>query len=300
MAGVCKTALITGIHGFTGCYMQAELQAAGYRVVGLGAHPSCADDYWQADLLDRAALHGALREIQPDVIVHLAAVAFVGHLDASAFYEINLLGTRNLLEAIIATGKVPTCVLLASSANIYGNASEGLLDEGALVAPVNDYAVSKLAMEYMARLYSSKLPLVLARPFNYTGVGQANNFLIPKIVAHFRSGAPVIELGNLDVWRDFCDVRSVVQAYRRLLEAPAAYGETVNVCSGHAYSLREVIDLCRYITGRSIEIRISPEFIRTNEVKVLCGDNSRLLSLLGNWTPLPLKETLCWMLDSPI
>lgn len=290
-----KRALITGIHGFTGCYMAAELEANGYQVFGLGSHAGDEPGYHQVDLADAPALRALLASIQPDVVVHLAALAFVGHGDANAFYQVNLIGTRNLLEAIAACGKSPDCVLLASSANVYGNASAGMLDEAAAVAPANDYAVSKLAMEFMASLWLERLPIVIARPFNYTGVGQADNFLLPKIVAHFRRKAEKIELGNLDVWRDFSDVRAVVRAYRGLLEA-RPLGQTVNVCSGQARSLRDVIAMCQALTGHELPVEVNPAFVRANEVKTLCGDASRLRTLLGGWETVPLEDTLRWML----
>ncbi|PLC52489.1 GDP-mannose 4,6 dehydratase [Pollutimonas nitritireducens] len=292
-----KTALITGIQGFTGSYMQAELTAAGYRVVGLGSHAGPdQDDYRQVNLVDGAAVKQTIQDIQPSVIVHLAAVAFVGHGNANAFYEVNLIGTRNLLEGIAAMDSIPDCVLLASSANVYGNAQEGILSEDTVPAPANHYAVSKLAMEHMATLYSAIFPIVIARPFNYTGLGQSDKFLIPKIVSHFRSKAPIIELGNLDVWRDFSDVRSIAQAYRRLLEVPSAAGQTVNVCSGETYSLREIIDICSTITGHSLNVHVNPAFVRSNEIKSLCGDGSRLRGLIGVWKSVPLAKTLQWML----
>ena len=117
----------------------------------------------------------------------------------------------------------------------------GTLDETTPPAPSNDYAVSKLAMEYMARLYESRLPIVITRPFNTIGVGQSDSFLIPKIISHTRKRATLIELGNLDVARDFSDVRIVVQLYQRLLDTPAAVGQTFNVCSGKAWTLNEVL-----------------------------------------------------------
>ncbi|MBH3346213.1 GDP-mannose 4,6-dehydratase [Pseudomonas parafulva] len=290
-----KRALVTGIHGFTGRYMAAELRANGYEVIGTGSQPSAAPDYHQVDLADGPGLRALLAELQPDVIVHLAAIAFVGHGAADAFYQVNLIGTRNLLEAIAACGKAPECVLIASSANVYGNVSEGMLDEHTPPAPANDYAVSKLAMEYMARLWCDRLPIVITRPFNYTGVGQAENFLLPKIVSHFQRKAPAIELGNLDVWRDFSDVRAVVRAYRGLIEARAV-GQTVNVSSGITHSLREVIAKCSAITGHTLEVQVNPAFVRANEVKTLCGDNARLRALVPGWHTPDLNETLGWML----
>lgn len=292
-----RKALITGIHGFTGRYMAAELARSGYHVLGLGTGADIAgDDFRPIDLLNADAVQAAVQDWQPDVVVHLAAVAFVGHGDANAFYQINLIGTRNLLQALAGLSKRPEAILLASSANIYGNASEGMVDESVPPAPANDYAVSKLAMEYMARLYARTLPIVVARPFNYTGVGQSEDFVVPKIVAHFRRKAPVIKLGNIGVWRDFGDVRMVVRAYRQLLELEQAMGRTINICSGKAYCLQEILQMCEAITGHQMHVEVDPAFVRGNEVKTLCGDATQLRELLGEWQPVALQDTLQWML----
>jgi len=276
--------LITGLDGFTGHYLQAELTARGHEVIGL-----------KADLTDAVALDAEMAAVQPDWVAHLAGIAFVGHGEANDFYRVNLMGTRNLLAALAACDKRPACVLLASSANVYGNSTAGVLREDAPPNPANDYAVSKLAMEHMARLWLDRLPIVIARPFNYTGVGQSESFLLPKIVAHFKRRAEMIELGNLDVWRDFSDVRAVAQAYRRLLEARPA-GETVNVCSGRTHSLREALAMAETLSGHGIDVRVNPAFVRANEVKTLCGDPTRLCGLIGAWASPPLEETLRWML----
>lgn len=292
-----KRVLVTGSAGFTGRYMCAELQAAGYEVFGMGSQPAAAPNHYQVNLQDAEQLARAVKEIRPDKVVHLAALAFVAHGDANAFYQVNLVGTRNLLQALGACGKTPDCVLLASSANVYGNQAQGLINEACLPMPANDYAVSKLAMEYMAHTWKDRLPIVIARPFNYTGVGQAENFLIPKIVAHFRRKASVIELGNLDVWRDFSDVRAVVAAYRGLIERNCT-GRTFNVASGKAYSLREVLSMCESLTGHTMEVQVNPAFVRANEVKMLCGDAAHLRSCLGTWDLPPLQATLEWMLSA--
>lgn len=280
-----KTALITGLDGFTGHYVQSELLKQGYKVVGLSSNLTIADD-----------VANEIEKVQPDAVIHLAGIAFVGHGNANAFYEVNLIGTRNLLEALAQHAPNVQSILLASSANVYGNRSEGVLSEDTIPDPANDYAVSKLAMEQMGHLWSDRLPLFMVRPFNYTGVGQDEKFLIPKIVAHFREKKAIIELGNLEVWREFGDVRAVAEIYGKLLEHCPA-GETLNICTGQTHSLREVVAMCEKITGHSIEIKVNPQFVRTNEVRELTGDNSRLKKHISDWEIQHLETTLAWMLE---
>ncbi|MHA4868066.1 GDP-mannose 4,6-dehydratase [Duganella sp. PWIR1] len=294
--GTGKRALITGLSGFTGQYVAQELRAAGYQVFGTitpGHAPR--EGEFAVDLNDRAGLAAVVQQVQPDVVAHLAAIAFVGHGDVEQIYRVNVAGTRNLLEALAAQAHKPSAVLLASSANIYGNTDVGVIHEDVPAAPANDYAVSKLSMEYMARLWQDKLPLIFVRPFNYTGIGQAENFLLPKIVSHFRRKAADIELGNLHVWRDFSDVRMVAASYRKLLAAPAAVGGAFNICSGHAYSLGEALDMMADIAGYKINVHVNPAFVRANEVVRLVGDNGRLVAATGPLAVVPLADTLRWM-----
>ena len=278
--------LVTGIEGFTGQFVQAELEANGHIVVGLNS-----------DLTDVDAIANEVLELQPEAVIHLAGLAFVGENNANAFYDVNLIGTRNLLDALSKHVPKLSNVLITSSANVYGNSTGGMLDESVIPNPSNDYAVSKLAMEYMTRLWSKKLSFCIVRPFNYTGVGQDGRFLIPKIVRHFRDKERVIELGNLDVWREFGDVRTVAAVYRMLIEN-CPVGETLNVCTGQTYSLKEVITLCEKLTGHKIEIKVNPEFVRENEVRELKGDNSRLRKLVDNFDLYTFEETLSWMLEA--
>jgi len=295
------TALITGINGFTGHYLAQELRSAGYTVTGLSDKVEAASgtgEVFCCDLLDRAGLAGVVSRVMPDVVVHLAGIAFVADNDADVIYRTHVMGTRNLLEATVKSGCRPRSVLLASSANIYGNAVVVPIDEATPAAPANDYAVSKLAMEYMARLWCDQLPISLVRPFNYTGVGQSLNFLLPKIVDHYRRRAPVLELGNLDVVRDFSDVRSVVKCYRLLLEAGQT-GEVFNICSGRGYSLLEVLQIMGEISGYAPEIRVNPAFVRDNEVHRLIGSRAKLDAAIGVVPDIPLRETLRWMLEYP-
>lgn len=294
-----KRVLITGASGFTGRYMVSELHSQQCHVIALGSREGRggADESHVADLRDEEALASVMRDARPDVIVHLAALAFVGHGSVEEFYSVNLMGTRNLLSSVERAGLPLDRMLLASSANIYGNAAEGMLDEETPPAPANDYAVSKLAMEYVAGLWKDRLPITIVRPFNYTGVGQAEQFLVPKIVSHFARRAAVMELGNLEVSRDFGDVRAVVSAYRQLLQTPEAEGRVVNVCSGRGHTLADIVAKCEALTGHALEVRVNPAFVRANEVKVLLGDNSRLRGLIGTWSSPPFEETLSWMLE---
>jgi nucleoside-diphosphate-sugar epimerase len=287
--------LITGLQGFTGRHMAAELEQNGYEVWGIGN--TLADDprTLQADLTDSASLLAAVQTIQPQYVIHLAGIAFVGHGQPKAFYDINLVGTRNLLEALAPVADKLKCVLLASSANVYGNLQGGLLNEFNPTNPANDYAVSKLAMEYMAKIWAPHIPVVIARPFNYTGVGQSESFLIPKIVSHFVHKRDTIELGNMDVWREFNDVRDVVHAYRKLIEA-APVGQTVNVCSSNLVSLRGALALASELTGHELKACVNPAFVRANEVLKLGGNTTLLKTFVPDWQPRPLRETLAWMI----
>lgn len=293
-----KRALITGGLGFTGRYLAAEMRAAGWEVFELDFAPSPnRDNYFQVNLADLNGLKNVIAQVQPNVVAHLAAIAFVAHGNADEIYNANLIGTRNLLQAIDESGVKPDAILLASSANVYGNSAEGELDETAPINPANDYAVSKAAMEYMAKLWSHKLPIIIARPFNYTGVGQSPQFLIPKIVDHFARKADIVELGNIDVWREFSDVRFVAQVYRQLLENKPL-GAVVNVCSGVTYSIRDVLNLAQAITGHAIQIRVNPKFVRDNEIKSLSGNPRQLQSLIGQLPTFTLEQTLRWMFEN--
>jgi nucleoside-diphosphate-sugar epimerase len=231
----------------------------------------------------------------------LAAISFVAHGDAQEMYLTNIVGTRNLLQSLADAadaGLGLRTVLLASSANVYGNTLREPITEDTPPQPMNDYAVSKCAMEQMAALWSAQLPLTVVRPFNYTGVGQSLSFLIPKIVDAFRRRAGEIELGNIEVARDFSDVRDVVEAYRRLLSlSPRG---VFNVCSGQALSIREVLGQLEKITGHALAIRVNPAFVRGNEVARLRGSGDKLVSAIGAWPRRAMQETLRWMVEGKL
>jgi GDP-6-deoxy-D-talose 4-dehydrogenase len=259
--------LLSGAGGFTGMHIRPTAGLLNYDVIPL-----------QSNLCDLEAVKAEVARIRPDYVLHLAGVSFVGHRDYRGIYEVNLFGSINLLSALSEI-KSLKCVLLASSANIYGNCARSPIEESTIPAPVSHYAISKLAMEHIAKTYQEQLPIVIARPFNYTGPGQSLNFVIPKLVDHFSRRASSIELGNLEVEREFNDVGMVCSAYLGMLKH-GKFGEAYNICSGKPYTLHHVIDTLQRITGHSIQVRINPAFVRANEVHSLCGSPSKLQTLL--------------------
>lgn len=281
-----KRLLLTGAEGFTGQHLAAAASKAGFDVVGL-----------QSDLTDADGVRQEVAAASPTHVVHLAAISAVTHADQEAFYRVNLFGSLNLLDALKKSSVRPQKVLLASSANVYGNAEMDQISEEVCPKPLNHYAMSKLAIEHMAATYADTLPLIFTRPFNYTGVGHDTRFVIPKIVEHFKQGASSLELGNLDVYREYNDVRMICDAYLRLL-ALGVDNETYNVCSGQAYSLREVIAKVEKVTGRCIEVAVNPAFVRANEVITLAGNPGKLKAAIGDLETYQLEDTLAWMLGS--
>jgi nucleoside-diphosphate-sugar epimerase len=152
-------------------------------------------------------------------------------------------------------------------------------------------------MEFMARSWFGRLPILITRPFNYIGPGQAEQFLLPKLVDHFRRRASVIELGNLDVERDFLDVRSVADVYARLLESPL-HSRVLNISSGVGRSLRSIIGELARITDHRMATTVNAALVRSNEVKRLVGSSERLRAAIGPLRYADFEATLKWMLET--
>ncbi|GGA78501.1 UDP-glucose 4-epimerase [Neiella marina] len=294
---MAKRVLITGIDGFTGHHLRSLLEASGFDVYGISRTQSSEDTY-VAELLDIDALEQVVKKVNPNYVIHLAAISFVQHGSASEIYQTNVIGTLNLLEALKRNAHQLQSVIIASSANIYGNDCSGKISEESLPAPVNYYAASKASMELAVAPYFYDLPLTIVRPFNYTGAGQSNNFLIPKIVSHFAQGKRVIELGNTNISRDFSDVRDVVCCYKDLMLNSQSIGKIFNVCSGKSVSLNEIIAKLERIAGYSISITTNPDFVRKNDVLDLWGSNDLLYKTIDYRYKFDMDLTLSWMFES--
>ena len=280
--------LLTGAHGFTGQHLSLAASVAGYEVFSL-----------EGNLQEIESLREQVHKIHPTHVVHLAGISHVTGDHELAYYEVNLLGSLNLLKALKDLVTLPQKVILASTAHVYGNYESSSIKESERLAPISHYAMSKLAMEYMSQPFLKRFPLVLTRPFNYTGVGHDSRFVIPKIIEHFRCKAPVIELGDIDVLREYNDVRDVCDVYLKLLLLGKS-GQTYNIASGRSHSLRQVIASLEKLSGHVIRVEQNPQFLRVHEMFNLAGDSRRLEECIGELPWRSLEATLQWMLNDQI
>lgn len=281
-----RRVLILGAGGFTGTHLAALLRREG-RWDPLDGRA------FGADLRRTDTLAPALAAARADAVINLAALSSVTEGDVRGLYDVNAFGWMALLQALRQTG-FGGRVIFASTANVYGERTSGLITEDRVPDPANHYGLSKHLAERLTLLEGAGLDVVTTRPFNCIGVGQKPQFLVPKLVRHFRERAARIELGNLDVERDFVDIRDAACAYALLLDAPAP-PDLLHIASGRAVSIRALIALLEGITVHRMEVVVNPAFIRANELRHQQGDPSRLAGL-GFVPQFSLEDTLRWML----
>ncbi len=308
--------LITGITGFVGSHLAKNLEprsegpdqaAAVFGTSFPQAPPAGAANVFYLDLRAECDVRDLVRRVRPDQVFHLAAVSNVRNSWQARreTLETNVLGTHNLLEAVRL--EAPRArVLFISSSDVYGVAGEGEapLAEDRPLRVTNPYAYSKAAGEMMCGFYEriEGLDIVIARPFPHTGPGQAPDFVCAdwarQIVRIERGEAePILRVGNLDVRRDFSDVRDVVEAYAALMRK-GRRGEVYNVCSGKAIALREVLDFLLGEArtgpdaGPSIRVEVDPAKLRKTDVPFLIGDSRKIVAATG-WSPrISIARTL--------
>ena len=290
-----RKVFITGITGLTGLYLSKYFTSKGYAVYGLSnatRSESKESTIFKCDLADTEKLMLIIQTVQPEIIIHLAAISFVGHKKTSDFYDVNVIGTQNLLEAIKLYGaKNLKKIILASSATIYGNQKTSNLSEKLIPNPVNHYGISKLAMEHVAKTYFNVLPIIVVRPFNYTAPEQNINFVIPKIAHSFINRSNNLELGNIDVLREYNSIHFICDCYYKLAISTVK-SEIVNLCTGKTYSLKKVIQVFSKLTNYKPTITINAAFIRKNEINKLCGNPKKLNSLINLETNYSLENLI--------
>lgn len=275
-----NSVLITGINGFTGKYLMKYLSEKNYLVYGISNQVDLEEqNVFQCDITNKEDLAAVLKKIRPNYIIHLAAISFVQHTDVENFYKVNVIGTQNLLAASIEVKDSIKKILVASSATVYGNQSSDVLNENMCPNPVNHYGISKLSMEFVAKTFFNKLPIIITRPFNYTAPGHGEQFVIPKIAKAFINKEEDLELGNLNVYREYNSINFVCEVYYNLMKSDAV-SETVNIASGKTHSLNEVVSLFEKATNHKLNIKINPNFVRKDEIEKLAGDTKKLNQII--------------------
>jgi len=291
--------LIAGANGFVGRYLKKTLENFGHEVWGIDC-ASRSHDVLAVDICDTIKLHEALREARPDMVYHLAAVSQVGSGEASIVYKININGTLNLLEGCVALEKMPKFVFISSS-QVYGIVPDDMqpIDEKATLNPVNHYGASKAAGEMLVRAFACEygLEYIIFRPFNHTGPGQSDYFVVPKIIKAFKEGAQSIKLGNIYAERDFLDVRDVVRAYTLVVDR-FIHGAVFNIASGKTVCIYDVVQKLIEITGRQIQIETTDEYLRHNDIVKAIGCANTIYNFFG-WKPeIDFDRTLRDMLST--
>ena len=286
--------LIFGAGGFVGSYLCKEFLNNGYKVSGTdkgeGSALPSEVDFYKTDLMQADEVKKLIGQIQPDIIVNLAAISSVGaswNMPQTTM-AINVIGALNIMEAARKSEQKPRILFVGSSEEYV--ISENPLDENTQLNANNPYGISKVTQEQLAKLYREQygLKIYCVRPFNHTGIGQRDTFVLPsfcKQVAEIdKSGKDgKIQVGNLKVKRDFSHVKDVVRAYRMIVESDNC-NQIYNVGSGNAYSLEDMITYIIGLSDQNIEIEVDQNRIRPTDQPVICCDRSLIGKELG-WEP---------------
>jgi GDP-4-dehydro-6-deoxy-D-mannose reductase len=303
-----KPVLVTGSNGFVGRALTRALETEGFEVWGVDRERDPHEHSGRTlagDLCDAAFVKSVLERIRPQAIVHLAAQSSAGRSFDDPHFTIknNLLPALHLLEHLRSGAGAR--LLSVGSAEIYGpcTTNDLPLSEERAPNPISPYALSKMFQELSCAHYASVygLDVVMTRSFNHTGAGQRDTFVLSSFarqVVEIKNGVrpPQVHVGNIDVRRDFLDVSDVCRAYALLL-ARGRRGTVYNVCSGVAYSLRDLLLKLAALAGVEVEILSDPERIRSRDIPELRGDNRRIATDTG-WAPtIPIEETLRTLVD---
>jgi len=287
---VSNRVLIFGADSFTAKHLSLYLKNSEYNIFGT--------DRKECDITKKDNIIKIIKKIKPNYIINLVGISSPAHRDILDFYIINTIGAINILDVLVELNIKPNKIILSSSATVYGNQKNlEILDESLCPKPINHYGASKHSMESLARGYFDKLNIIITRPFNYTGVGQSEKFLIPKIVNHFKESKKIIELGNLDVSREFNDINFVCEVYKRVLESRLK-NEIINICSGRGVKILDIIDIMNSIAKYSIKVKVNSTFIRKDEIKSLTGSPQKLFSLIGQVKQREFQDTLKEMFEA--
>jgi len=286
--------LIFGVGGFVGGYLADELAHHGYEVVGSDINePKFIDKFScfkTGNLLDKECVQKIVDEIKPDAIINLAAISSVGQSwnMPDVTMQVNVIGAINLMEAARRLDKLPKLMFIGSSEEY--QISDVPIDEKTPLNANNPYGISKITQEQFVELYRERygMKIYYVRPFNHTGIGQRDSFVLPSFCKQAAeidmSGEPgVIHVGNLAAERDFSDVRDIVRAYRMILESSDCK-KIYNVGSGEAYKLEELLKYIVSLSNQKIDIQVDEDRFRPIDTPVICCNHELITEELG-WRP---------------
>jgi len=300
--------LVTGGTGFVGSHLIRLLKSHSSKiaVIATGGESSRQEpgvEYYTLDIRRAGDLRSVVHDFGPTHVYHLAGISAVdvSWSNPRLTFEVNVVGAYNLFEAAMSLSSPPR-ILNVSTSQVYAG-SDAILTETSRVDPENPYAASKAMVEMLRVQYrrASGGGIITARSFNHTGPGQMPNFVLPSIAKQFaemevKLRSPKLTVGNLEVRRDFTDVRDVVMAYYALLEKGHP-DEVYNVCSGSALRLADVVRKFEAMSGIVAQIETDPARLRSNEIPLICGDLRKIRSETG-WSPqIPLENTIRDLLD---
>lgn len=311
-----KKVLITGASGFVGGYLAEHLLSLGnYEIYGTyhseknkEASPvKDAIHFFQVDLQNKETTESLVKEVNPELIFHLAAQANVpeSFKDPVGTFHANVDSQLNLFEALRVNQLTNTRVLIVASSEVYGYVKEEDLpvDEETPLRPANPYSVSKIAQDYLGFQYhlSYQMPIIRVRAFNHVGPRQEARYVVSdfaKQVASIEKGIqePIMKLGNLEARRDITDVRDMVRAYHLLIEKGES-GEVYNIGSGQSHAIQEVLDILLSYIAVPVTVEKDPEKFRPSDIPDIVADTTKIKNLTG-WQPeISLKHTLKDTLD---
>ena len=299
--------LITGGTGFVGTHLVQFLKSNTSHIAVLASggksKPQPGVNYYEVDIRERDAVRPVVQEVKPDHIYHLAGISSVDDSWSSPrlTYEVNVFGAYNLFDAAMSLPRPPR-ILNISTSQVYAPCSSAL-NEDSRIHPNNPYAASKAMAELLVVEYQKYTEggIITTRSFNHTGPGQPPNFVLPSIAKQFVEielglRPPRLNVGNVEVKRDFTDIRDVIRAYCMLLEKGKP-GEVYNVCSGSAVRLADIIRMFESATGRKVTIATEESRVRSNDVPLICGDPKKVRETTG-WQPqISLPKTIADLLD---
>jgi len=314
-----KKILITGCSGFLAAHLldayEHQKKNTGekndtilYGITEITGFDSPRLKVYHVDMTKRGDVFQVLETIEPGVIIHLAAISNVGFSwkQQKLTYEVNFIGTSNLLEAV--NGIVPRCrVLLMSSAELYGGNNGNLCPETLPISisyPQNPYMLSKMAMEMVGNLYTKafKTEIVRLRSFNFTGPGQSKQFVasefsyqIARIEEHLQE--PIIAVGNLSAARDISDVRDIARYVKTIGEHEKVDNNIYNLCSGQFFSIRDILEKLLALSSRTIKIVEDPARFRPVDIPKLWGDNTLIRDEFGLNPNYDITRTLTDLLN---